>query len=159
MKGIVMEDLSARTAQEVLDDHLKLDEHFGAEEDWRRIVEGTSAATLQRISCSSLTAAHSAVTRGSGSWLRCSVRNYPNTARSSTPTGPSKEGCLSWSGPTRTDPARLRPMLRGLHRVLPQAVQGGFQAGRTGVDRQQPLCAHDALPLSRSGSRFSSGWC
>jgi hypothetical protein len=34
-----MEDLSARTAQEVLDDHLKLDEHFGAEEDWRRIVE------------------------------------------------------------------------------------------------------------------------
>jgi hypothetical protein len=34
-----VEDLSARTAQEVLDDHLKLDEHFGAEEDWRRIVE------------------------------------------------------------------------------------------------------------------------
>ena len=34
-----MEDLSARTAQEVLDDHLKLNEHFGAEEDWRRIVE------------------------------------------------------------------------------------------------------------------------
>jgi hypothetical protein len=34
-----MEDLSTRTAQEVLDDHLKLDEHFGAEEDWRRIVE------------------------------------------------------------------------------------------------------------------------
>ena len=34
-----MEDLSSRTAQEVLDDHLKLDEHFGAEEDWRRIVE------------------------------------------------------------------------------------------------------------------------
>jgi hypothetical protein len=50
MKGIVMEDLSARAAQEVLDDHLKLDEHFGAEEDWRRIVEGTSAATSQRIS-------------------------------------------------------------------------------------------------------------
>ena len=34
-----MEDLSSRTAQEVLDDHLNLDEHFGAEEDWRRIVE------------------------------------------------------------------------------------------------------------------------
>jgi SnoaL-like domain len=34
-----MEDLSTRTAQEVLDDHLKLDEHFGAEEDWHRIVE------------------------------------------------------------------------------------------------------------------------
>jgi hypothetical protein len=34
-----MEDLSACTAQEVLDDHLKLNEHFGAEEDWRRIVE------------------------------------------------------------------------------------------------------------------------
>jgi hypothetical protein len=32
-----MEDLSARTAQEVLDDHLKLDEHFG--EDWQRIVD------------------------------------------------------------------------------------------------------------------------
>jgi hypothetical protein len=35
----VMEDLSSRTAQEVLDDHLNLAEHFGAEEDWRRIVE------------------------------------------------------------------------------------------------------------------------
>ena len=34
-----MEDLSARTAQEVLDNHLKLNEHFGAEEDWRSIVE------------------------------------------------------------------------------------------------------------------------
>jgi hypothetical protein len=34
-----MEGLSTRTAQEVLDDHLKLDEHFGAENDWRRIVE------------------------------------------------------------------------------------------------------------------------
>src|ERR687897_1102678 len=34
-----MEDLSACTVQEVLDDHLKLDDHFGAEEDWRRIVE------------------------------------------------------------------------------------------------------------------------
>jgi hypothetical protein len=34
-----MEDLSTRTAQEVLDDHLKLDEHFGAEKDWQRIVE------------------------------------------------------------------------------------------------------------------------
>src|SRR5918998_2977035 len=38
-------------------------------------------------------------------------------------------------------------------------LQGGLQAGRNGVDRQQPLCAHDALPLSRSGSRFSTGWC
>jgi hypothetical protein len=35
----VMEDLSSRTAQEVLDDHLNLAEHFGAEEDWPRIVE------------------------------------------------------------------------------------------------------------------------
>ncbi len=34
-----MENLSSRTAQEVLDDHLNLDEHFGEEEDWRRIVE------------------------------------------------------------------------------------------------------------------------
>ena len=34
-----MEDLSTRTAQKVLDDHLNLTEHFGAEEDWRRIVE------------------------------------------------------------------------------------------------------------------------
>ena len=34
-----MEDLSTRTAQEVLDDHLNLGEHFGTEEDWRRIVE------------------------------------------------------------------------------------------------------------------------
>ena len=45
------------------------------------------------------------------------------------------------------DPARLRPQLRGLRRVLPQAVQGGLQAGRTSVDRQQPPCAHDALPF------------
>ena len=34
-----MENLSSRTAKEVLDDHLNLDEHFGAQEDWRRIVE------------------------------------------------------------------------------------------------------------------------
>jgi hypothetical protein len=34
-----VENLSSRTAQEVLDDHLNLDENFGAQEDWRRIVE------------------------------------------------------------------------------------------------------------------------
>ncbi len=34
-----MEDLSKRSAQEVLDDHLNLTEHFGAEESWERIVE------------------------------------------------------------------------------------------------------------------------
>ena len=34
-----MEDLSSRTAQEVLDDHLNTDEHFGVEQDWQRIVE------------------------------------------------------------------------------------------------------------------------
>ena len=34
-----MENLSSRTAQEVLDDHLNVTEHFRAEEDWRRIVE------------------------------------------------------------------------------------------------------------------------
>ena len=34
-----MEDLSTRTAQEVLDDHLNLTERFGAEETWQRIVE------------------------------------------------------------------------------------------------------------------------
>ena len=32
-----MEDLSTRTAREVLDDHLQLDEHFG--EHWQRVVE------------------------------------------------------------------------------------------------------------------------
>ena len=149
MKRFVMEDLSACTAQEVLDDHLKLDEHFEAEEDFRRNVSEDIVILINRGTFRG----HG----GSGSWLRCSVRNYPNTARSSTPTGPSKEGWLSWSGPTRTDPARLSPQLRGLRRVLPQAVQGGLQAGRTGVDRQQPLCAHDALHLSRSGTRFSTG--
>src|SRR5215204_4275101 len=56
------------------------------------------------------------------------------------------------------DSARLRPQLQGLRRVLPQAVQGGLQAGRTSVDRQQPLCAHDALHLSRSGTRFYTGY-
>src|SRR3712207_1861364 len=34
-----MENLSNRTAQEVFDDHLNLAEHFGAAEDWQRIVE------------------------------------------------------------------------------------------------------------------------
>jgi hypothetical protein len=34
-----MEDLGNRTAQEVLDDHLNIDEHFGADQDWQRIVE------------------------------------------------------------------------------------------------------------------------
>jgi hypothetical protein len=34
-----VENLSSRTAQEVLDDHLNLDENFGAQEDWRSIVE------------------------------------------------------------------------------------------------------------------------
>ena len=34
-----MEDLSTRTAQEVLDDHLILTERFGVEETWQRIVE------------------------------------------------------------------------------------------------------------------------
>ena len=34
-----MEELSSRTAQEVLDDHLNTDEHFGVEQDWQRIVE------------------------------------------------------------------------------------------------------------------------
>lgn len=34
-----MEELSSRTAQEVLDDHLNVTEHFGVEEDWRSIVE------------------------------------------------------------------------------------------------------------------------
>jgi hypothetical protein len=31
--------LGPSSAQEVLDDHLNLDEHFGAEENWQRIVE------------------------------------------------------------------------------------------------------------------------
>ncbi len=35
----MLEELSNRSAQEVLDDHLNLTEHFGAEEDWRHIVE------------------------------------------------------------------------------------------------------------------------
>ncbi|MDP8945708.1 MAG: nuclear transport factor 2 family protein [Actinomycetota bacterium] len=34
-----MEELSSRTAQEVLDDHLNVTEHFGVEKDWRSIVE------------------------------------------------------------------------------------------------------------------------
>jgi len=34
-----VEDLSKRSAQEVLDDHLNLTERFGAEEKWQRIVE------------------------------------------------------------------------------------------------------------------------
>jgi len=34
-----VEGLSERSAQEVLNEHLNLDEHFGAEENWQRIVE------------------------------------------------------------------------------------------------------------------------
>jgi hypothetical protein len=34
-----VEDLSKRSAQEVLDDHLNLTERFGVEETWQRIVE------------------------------------------------------------------------------------------------------------------------
>jgi hypothetical protein len=34
-----MEELSKRSAQQVLDDHLDLAENWGAEDDWRRIVE------------------------------------------------------------------------------------------------------------------------
>ena len=34
-----MEDLSSRTAQQVLDDHLNLAENWGAEEDIERIIE------------------------------------------------------------------------------------------------------------------------
>jgi hypothetical protein len=61
------------------------------------------------------------------------------------------------AGAPAPDPARLGPKLQGLRRVLPQAVQGSLQAGRTSVDRQQTPCGHDALHLSRSGSRFSTG--
>ena len=39
MRILLVEDLSKRSAQEVLDDHLILDEHFGAEENWQRILE------------------------------------------------------------------------------------------------------------------------
>jgi hypothetical protein len=117
-----MEDLSARTAQEVLDDHLKLNEHFGAEEDWRRSVEedirrNVSEDVVILINRGTFRG-HEGV-RELARMLGEELPNYPNTARSSTPTGPSKEGWLSWSGPTRTDPARLSPQLRDLRRVLP----------------------------------------
>jgi hypothetical protein len=35
----MVEDLSKRSAQKVLDNQLNLEEHFGAEENWQRIVE------------------------------------------------------------------------------------------------------------------------
>jgi hypothetical protein len=78
--------LSTRTAQEVLDDHLKLDEHFGAEEDWRRIVQEDIRRNVSEDVVITSTGARSVATMGSGSWLVCSVRNCPSTARSSTPT-------------------------------------------------------------------------
>ena len=34
-----MEELSKRSAQQVLDDHLNLAQNWGAEDDWRRILE------------------------------------------------------------------------------------------------------------------------
>ena len=54
------------------------------------------------------------------------------------------------------DLARLSPKLRLFRRVLPQAVQGNLQAGRTSVDSQQTPCVRHALHFSRSGARFST---
>src|SRR3712207_1233098 len=97
-----MEDLSNRTAQEVLDDHLNLAEHFGAEEDWRRIVEEDLRRNVSEDIVILMNRGTFRGHEGSGGWRGCSVRNCPNTAPSSTPTEPSKEGWPSWSGPTRT---------------------------------------------------------
>ena len=44
----VMVDLSTRTAQEVLDDHLKLDEHFGPRKTGGVSSRRTSDATSRR---------------------------------------------------------------------------------------------------------------
>ena len=65
---------------------------------------------------------------------------------------------MEWAYEDRSCPPRPAEF-RGLRRVLMQALQGCLKAGRTGVDRREPLCAHYALPLSRSGARFSTGWC
>jgi hypothetical protein len=43
-----VEELSSRTAQEVLDDHLNVTEHFGAEGDWRSIVEEDIRRNISR---------------------------------------------------------------------------------------------------------------
>jgi hypothetical protein len=160
MKGIVMEDPSTRTAQEVLDDHLKLDEHFGAEEGWRRIVEedirrNVSEDIVILIYCGTF--------RGHEG-----VRELPKMLSEELPehcafeyTYRAVEGRMAfmeWAYEDRSCPPRPAE-LRGLRRVLMQALQGCLEAGRTGVDRREPLCAHDALPLSRSGARFSTGRC
>ena len=147
-----MEGLSTRTAQEVLDDHLKLDEHFGAEKDWRRIVEED---IRRNVSEDVVVLINRGTFRGHDG-----VRDLASMLGEELPehcafeyTYRAVEGWLSWSGPTRTDPARLRPKLRGLRLFPPQPIQGGLEAGRTRVDRQQTPSAHDALHLSRSRFR------
>jgi hypothetical protein len=97
-----MEGLSTRTAQEVLDDHLKLDEHFGAEKDWRRILEED---IRRNVSEDVVVLINRGTFRGHDGVRELASmlgEDCPSTARSSTLTGPSKEGRLSWSRPTRT---------------------------------------------------------
>jgi hypothetical protein len=97
-----VEDLSSRTAQEVLDNHLNIDEHFGAEQDWQRIVEedirrNVSEEIVILINRGTFRG-HEAVR--SLAWML--GEELPEHVPSSTSTGPSREGWLSWSGPTRT---------------------------------------------------------
>ena len=150
MKGIVMEDLSACTAQEVLDDHLKLDEHFGAEEYIRRNVSEDIVILINRCTFRSHEGVRELAKMLSEELPEHCAFEYTYRAVE------GRMAFLEWAYEDRS--ARLSPQLRGLRRVLPQAVQGNLQAGRTGVDRQQPPCVHDALHLSRSGSRFCTGW-
>jgi len=97
-----MEDLSSRTAQEVLDDHLNLAENWGGEVGFERGLEEDLRRYTSEEIVMLINRELSTVTRGTGSWRTCSVRSCPSIAPSSTPTGLWREGWLSWSGPTRT---------------------------------------------------------
>ena len=95
-----MEDLSSRTAQEVLDDHLNLAEDWGAQEGAEHIAEEDIERAFEEdirrnVSEDIVILINRGTFRGhegSGSWHGCCLRNCPNTAPSSTPTRPSKEG-------------------------------------------------------------------
>jgi hypothetical protein len=82
-----MEDLSSRTAQEVLDDHLNLAENWGAEVGFERGLE----EDLRRNTLEDIVILINRGTfrghEGSGSWRTCSLRSCPSSAPSSTPTG------------------------------------------------------------------------
>ena len=97
-----MEDLSTRTAQEVLDDHLILTERFGVEETWQRIVEEDIRRNVSEDMVILINRGTFRGHEGVRELARMLGEELPEHRAFESPTGPSKEGWLTWSGPTRT---------------------------------------------------------